>query len=64
MKLLNIHYGHKILVREPALATIGFADIARGTSRNIAPRAIVNELTVDIKCLSESYVYNLAVGSH
>lgn len=66
IELLNVHHGSKILPREPALAlaTVGVADVAGVASRSIAPRAVVNEQTVGVKCLFESNVDELAVGSH
>ena len=64
IELLNVHHGSKILAREPALATVGFAYVAGISLRSIAPRAIIDEKAVGVKCLFESNVYELAVGSH
>ena len=66
IELLNVHHGSKILAREPALALsgIGPANIPGVTSRSIAPSAIIDEQTVGVKCLFESDIDELAVGSH
>lgn len=65
VELLNVHHGGEVFAREPTLAftTIGSANVAGVASRSIAPRAIIDEQTVGIKCLFKSNVDEFAVGS-